>query len=150
MIKLHILEKVMEVVNSVSKWAATMKDKHEEKKLERKLAKVEARTAKKHLLNLFKLKRRKHQEEHIEESYSTLQTNVKLMSKAKEMKQMMHSIKKDNVIYLLRYPLRNQRQDLYYRDNVVYIDFEKLKDHYNKEHYRVKLHSREPTHSSYG
>lgn len=147
MIKLHILEKVMEVVNSVSKWAATIKDKHEEKKLERKLAKAKSKTERKHL---FKFKKRKHQEEHIEESHYTAQANARLMSKAKEMKQMIHSIKKDNVIYLLRYPLRNQRQDLYYRDNVVYIDFPKLRSHYNKELYRVKLHSREPTHSSYG
>ena len=150
MIKLHILEKVMQVVSNVSKWAATIKDKHEEKKLERKLARVKARTTKKHLLNLFKFKRRKQQEVHIEESHYTSQANERLISKAKEMKQMIHSIKRDNVIYLLRYPLGNQRQDLYYRDNVVYIDFLKFKSPQNKELYRVKLHSREPTHSSYG
>lgn len=144
MIKLHILEKMMQVVTTVSKAIRTVKDKvHQVSKViesNRKHAKEEKDLNKK---------------ESAEASFQTQLTPKKpLISKAKLFKQMVYLVKEDNVIYLASQIQKQCPNPV--RGEVVYIDFSYKKDlEYKKavgykRQDRIKRHSREPTHSSYG
>ncbi|MEG0579987.1 MAG: hypothetical protein RR490_08735 [Niameybacter sp.] len=141
MIKLHLLEKVMKVVNTVSKWAASIKKKHEEKKAYKQIAKANKREK-----GIGKLRRKgtelgqeSMQHKPMEQRTAQLISKAKQMKQIKEMKQvkqMIHFSRYKNVIYLPIFPVWKQRQHLGYRDNVVYIDF------------KIKMHPREPTNTS--
>lgn len=144
MIKLHILEKMMQVVTTVSKVIRTVKDKvHEVSKIiesSHKHAKEEESLNKK---------------ESVEISLEAQLTPKKpLVSKAKFFKQMVYLVKEDNIIYLASKIQKQCPSPI--KGEVVYIDFNYKKDleykkavGYKKQD-RIKRHSREPTHSSYG
>lgn len=161
MIKVHLLEKIMQVVTNVSKWVAAVKNKKEEQCKDEKIhetikKKMIKKLARKNTL----LKGNKEAEELKIEEVHIQETKDQLVSKSKVMKQWISFIKEENVIYLPNISRGNQQQKLYSGDNVVYIDFDSIKysnlktchmikEYHNKERYGVKAHSRAPTHYSY-
>ena len=144
MIKLRILEKVMQVVTTVSKAIRTVKDKVHKitKAIESNLKNVKERKA-------------VSKAEGIEASLETQVVKDKsLMSKAKWFKQMAYIVKEGNIIYLVSNIQKQRLGPL--GGKVVYIDFDYKKEHVYKSivGYKTQGHiqtrSREPTHSSYG
>lgn len=162
MIKVHLLEKIMQVVVNVSKWVANVKIKKEEQcKDEKRNEKINKRMNKKmDRKNRFLKSNRDIEELKIVEEVHIQETKDQPVSKSKVMKRWISFIKEENVIYLPSYSAGNQQQKLYSGDNVVYIDFDSIKysnlktchmnkEYHNKGRYGIKAHSRAPTHYSY-
>lgn len=144
MIKLHILEKMMQVVTTVSKVIRTIKDKVH------KMSKV-IENSRKHAKEEESLNKK----ESVGASLETkLAPKKPLISKAKLFKQMVYLVKEDNIIYLASKIQKPRPSPT--KGEVVYIDFSYKKDLEYKKVVGYKLqdcikrHSREPTHSSYG
>lgn len=143
MIKLRILEKMMQVVTTVSKFVRTVKDKVQ-------------KVSKKFDEGKKKVKLIKHKEVLSVDKQPVLPIAA-LTSKAKLFKQMIYLIKEDNIIYLHSSSATFKKQRTGpLTGKVVYIDFNYKKDwecsksaYYNTQH-NINIHSREPTHSSYG
>ena len=170
MIKVHLLEKIMQVVVNVSKWVANVKIKKEEqckdeKRNEKINEKINKRMNKRmnkkmYRKNRFLKSNRDIEELKIVEEVHIQETKDQPISKSKVMKRWISFIKEENVIYLPSYSSENQQQKLYSGDNVVYIDFDSIKysnlktchmikEYHNKGRYGIKAHSRAPTYYSY-
>ena len=175
MIKIHLLEKIMQVVTNVSKWVAGVKNKKNEKlkdekskdeqgkheKRNKEMNKDEKKTSKKHRLfnRLFKVNKEVDKSK-VGDTLHIQKTKAQPLSRSKVMKRWISFIKEENIIYLPSYSTGKQQQKLYSGDNVVYIDFDnirysklksyyRLKEEYNKEKYGLEAHSRAPTHYLY-